>query len=63
MRRDSVCFERYAKAQGYNIAKTLHGSYVDSDTTMLRRGYAPGFLDGVKEALRIIRELQEETEP
>lgn len=63
MRRDDVCFERYARSQGYSTDKTPSGNFVCSDTHILRRGYGPGFLDGVKEALRVIKELEEETEP
>jgi hypothetical protein len=63
MRRDDVCFERYAKSQGYNTDKNPGGSYEDSDTETLRSGYAPGFLDGIKEARRAIVELEEEIEP
>lgn len=63
MRRNDACFERYARIQGYSIDKTPSGRYVASDTETLRRGFMPGFLAGIKEALMVISELEEETEP
>lgn len=62
MRIEEIYFEALARSQGYNTDKDANGCYVDHDTILIRRGFANGFLGGLREATNSIRELIKETE-